>query len=148
MARPINKSNKLNDVLYDIRGPVMAEAERLEHEGHRILKLNIGNPAPFGFEAPEEVLVDMMRTLSTAQGYSDSQGIYSARKAVMQYNQRMGISGVGIDDVYMGNGVSELISMSLSALLNEGDEVLIPARLSTLDRSNASRWRRARALPL
>ena len=127
MARPINKSNKLNDVLYDIRGPVMAEAERLEHEGHRILKLNIGNPAPFGFEAPEEVLVDMMRTLSTAQGYSDSQGIYSARKAVMQYNQRMGISGVGIDDVYMGNGVSELISMSLSALLNEGDEVLIPA---------------------
>ena len=127
MPRPVQKSDKLNDVLYDIRGPVMAEAERLEHEGHRILKLNIGNPAPFGFEAPEEVLVDMMRTLPTAQGYSDSQGIYSARKAVMQYNQRMGISGVEIDDVYMGNGVSELISMSLSALLNEGDEVLIPA---------------------
>lgn len=125
--RPIQKSDKLNDVLYEIRGPVMHEAQRLELEGHRILKLNIGNPAPFGFEAPEEVLVDMMRTLPTAQGYSDSQGIYSARKAVMQYNQKMGIKGVEIDDVYMGNGVSELISMSLSALLNEGDEVLIPA---------------------
>ena len=127
MARPVRKSDKLNDVLYDIRGPVMAEAERLEQEGHRILKMNIGNPAPFGFEAPEEVLVDMLRTLPTAQGYSDSQGIYSARKAVMQYNQRMGISGVEIDDVYMGNGVSELITMSLSALLNAGDEVLVPA---------------------
>ncbi len=127
MANPIRKSEKLNDVLYDIRGPVMAEAVRLEHEGHRIEKLNIGNPAPFGFEAPDEVLVDMVRTLPTAQGYSDSQGLYSARKAVMQYNQRMGIAGVEIDDVYMGNGVSELITMSLSALLNEGDEVLIPA---------------------
>ena len=127
MARPIKKSDKLSDVLYDIRGPVMEEAQRLEHEGHRILKLNIGNPAPFGFEAPEEVLVDMVRNLPTAQGYSDSQGIYTARKAVMQYNQRMGISGVEIDDIYVGNGVSELISMSLSALLNEGDEVLIPA---------------------
>ncbi len=127
MARPIKKSDKLSDVLYDIRGPVMHEAQRLEHEGHRILKLNIGNPAPFGFEAPDEVLIDMVRTLPTAQGYSDSQGIYSARKAVMQYNQRMGIKGVEIDDVYMGNGVSELISMSLGALLNEGDEVLVPA---------------------
>ena len=127
MARPIKKSEKLNDVLYDIRGPVMEEAQRLEHEGHRILKLNIGNPAPFGFEAPDEVLVDMVRNLPTAQGYSDSQGIYTARKAVMQYNQRMGISDVEIDDVYIGNGVSELISMSLSALLNEGDEVLIPS---------------------
>ena len=127
MARPIKKSEKLNDVLYDIRGPVMEEAQRLEHEGHRILKLNIGNPAPFGFEAPDEVLVDMVRNLPTAQGYSDSQGIYTARKAVMQYNQRMGIKNVEIDDIYVGNGVSELISMSLSALLNEGDEVLIPA---------------------
>ncbi len=127
MARPIKKSDKLSDVLYDIRGPVMHEAQRLEHEGHRILKLNIGNPAPFGFEAPEEVLVDMVRTLPTAQGYSDSQGIYSARKAVMQYNQRMGITGVEIDDIFIGNGVSELISLSLSALVNEGDEVLIPA---------------------
>ena len=127
MARPIKKSDKLSDVLYDIRGPVLHEAQRLEQEGHRILKLNIGNPAPFGFEAPEEVLVDMMRNLPTAQGYSDSQGIYSARKAVMQYNQRMGIAGVEIDDVYIGNGVSELISMSLSGLLNNGDEVLIPS---------------------
>ena len=127
MVRPIKKSDKLSDVLYDIRGPVMEEAERLEHEGHRILKLNIGNPAPFGFEAPDEVLVDMVRNLPTAQGYSDSKGIYTARKAVMQYNQRMGIAGVEIDDIYVGNGVSELISMSLGALLNEGDEVLIPA---------------------
>lgn len=127
MAREVRKSEKLNDVLYEVRGPVLDEAQRLEHEGHRILKLNIGNPAPFGFEAPEEVLVDMVRTLPTAQGYSDSKGIYSARKAVMQYNQRMGISDVEIDDVYIGNGVSELISMSLSALLNEGDEVLIPS---------------------
>ena len=127
MARPIKKSDKLSDVLYDIRGPVMHEAQRLEHEGHRILKLNIGNPAPFGFEAPEEVLVDMMRNLTTAQGYSDSLGIYSARKAVMQYNQRMGITGVEIDDIYIGNGASELISMALSALVNEGDEVLVPA---------------------
>ena len=113
MARPIKKSDKLSDVLYDIRGPVMHEAQRLEHEGHRILKLNIGNPAPFGFEAPEEVLVDMMRNLPTAQGYSDSLGIYSARKAVMQYNQRMGITGVEIDDIYIGNGASELISCLL-----------------------------------
>ncbi len=127
MARSIGKSDKLNDVLYDIRGPVMEEAQRLEHEGHRILKLNIGNPAPFGFEAPDEVLVDMVRNLPTAQGYSDSKGIYTARKAVMQYDQAMGISGVEIDDIYVGNGVSELITMSLSALLNVGDQVLIPA---------------------
>ncbi len=127
MARQFHKSDKLNDVLYDIRGPVMHEAERLEHEGYRILKLNIGNPAPFGFEAPEEVLVDMVRNLPTAQGYADSRGLYSARKAVMQYNQRMGIAGVEIDDIYIGNGVSELISMSLSALVNAGDEVLVPA---------------------
>ncbi len=127
MATPVQKSHKLDDVLYDIRGPILDEANRLEHEGHRILKLNIGNPAPFGFEAPEEVLVDMVRNLPTAQGYCDSQGLYSARKAVMQYNQRMGISGVEIDDVYIGNGVSELIGMALGGLLNTGDEVLIPA---------------------
>ncbi len=127
MASPVEKSSKLDHVLYDIRGPVLDEANRLEHEGHRILKLNIGNPAPFGFEAPEEVLVDMVRNLPTAQGYCDSQGLYSARKAVMQYNQRMGISGVEIDDVYIGNGVSELIGMALQGLLNSGDEVLIPS---------------------
>jgi alanine-synthesizing transaminase len=127
MAREIQKSTKLDDVLYDIRGPILAEANRMEHEGHRIVKLNIGNPAPFGFEAPEEVLVDMVRNLPTAQGYCDSQGIYSARKAVMQYNQRMGISGVEIDDVFIGNGVSELIGMALQGLVNNGDEVLIPS---------------------
>ncbi len=127
MASPVEKSHKLDDVLYDIRGPILDEANRLEHEGHRILKLNIGNPAPFGFEAPEEVLVDMVRNLPTAQGYCDSQGLYSARKAVMQYNQRMGVSGVEIDDVYVGNGVSELIGMALQGLLNVGDEVLIPS---------------------
>ena len=127
MVKPVQKSTKLDDVLYDIRGPILDEANRLEQEGHRITKLNIGNPAPFGFEAPEEVLVDMMRNLPTAQGYSDSQGIYSARKAVMQYNQRMGISGVEIDDIYIGNGVSELIGMALQGLLNNGDEVLIPS---------------------
>lgn len=126
MGKEIQKSTKLDDVLYDIRGPILDEANRLEQEGHRIFKLNIGNPAPFGFEAPDEVLVDMMRNLPKAQGYSDSQGIYSARKAVMQYNQRMGIAGVDIDDVFIGNGVSELIVMSLQGLLNNGDEVLIP----------------------
>ncbi len=126
-SRPIEKSNKLDHVLYDIRGPILDEATRLEQEGHRIVKLNIGNPAPFGFEAPDEVLVDMMRNLPTAQGYSDSQGIYSARKAVMQYNQRMGIADVEIDDIYIGNGVSELIGIALQGLLNNGDEVLIPS---------------------
>lgn len=127
MSKPVQKSTKLDDVLYDIRGPILDEANRLEHEGHRITKLNIGNPAPFGFEAPEEVLVDMVRNLPTAQGYSDSQGIYSARKAVMQYNQKMGISGVEIDDIFIGNGVSELISMAIQGLLDVGDEVLIPS---------------------
>ena len=127
MSKSVQKSSKLDDVLYDIRGPILDEANRLEHEGHRITKLNIGNPASFGFEAPEEVLVDMMRNLPTAQGYSDSQGIYSARKAVMQYNQKMGISGVEIDDIFIGNGVSELISMAIQGLLDVGDEVLIPS---------------------
>jgi len=123
----IHKSSKLDNVLYAIRGPIFDEANRLEHEGHRIMKLNIGNPAVFGFDAPDEVLVDMVRNLPTAQGYCDSQGIYSARKAVMQYNQRMGIKGVEIDDVFIGNGVSELIGMVLQGLLDPGDEVLIPS---------------------
>ena len=127
MAESVHKSHKLDDVLYDIRGPVLDAAVKLEHEGHRITKLNIGNPAAFGFEAPDEVLVDMMRNLPTAQGYSDSQGIYTARKAVMQYGQRMGISGVEIDDIFIGNGVSELIGMATQGLLNNGDEVLIPS---------------------
>ena len=127
MAENIHRSDKLDNVLYDIRGPILDEATRLEQEGHRITKLNIGNPAPFGFEAPEEVLVDMIRNLPISQGYCDSQGLYSARKAVMQYGQRKGIAGVEIDDITIGNGVSELIVMSLQGLLNNGDEVLIPA---------------------
>ncbi|WP_424406406.1 pyridoxal phosphate-dependent aminotransferase [Pasteurella sp. PK-2025] len=120
------KSDKLEHVCYDIRGPVHKEALRLEEEGHKILKLNIGNPAPFGFEAPDEVLVDVIRNLSTAQGYCDSKGLYSARKAIVQYYQSKGIHGATVNDVYIGNGVSELITMSLQALLNDGDEVLIP----------------------
>ena len=126
MTSDIDGSSKLNDVLYDIRGPILDEATRLEQEGHRITKLNIGNPAPFGFQAPEEVLVDMIRNLPASQGYCDSQGLYSARKAVMQYSQRRGILGVEIDDITIGNGVSELISMSLTGLLEDGDEVLVP----------------------
>jgi len=127
MTSEIQGSSKLDNVLYDIRGPILDEATRLEHEGHRVTKLNIGNPAPFGFQAPEEVLIDMIRNLPSSQGYCDSQGLYSARKAVMQYSQRRGILGVEIDDITIGNGVSELISMSLNALLEDRDEVLIPA---------------------
>ena len=123
----IKQSDKLNQVCYDIRGPVLEEAKRLEEDGHRILKLNIGNPAAFGFEAPEEIIQDVIRNLSNAQGYSDSKGLFSARKAIMQECQQIGINGVDIDDIYLGNGVSELIVMSMQALLNNGDEVLIPA---------------------
>jgi alanine-synthesizing transaminase len=121
------KSNKLANVFYDIRGPVLAQAKRMEDEGHRILKLNIGNPAPFGLNAPDEILQDVIHQLPNAQGYSDSKGVYSARKAVMQYYQQKNVKGVGIDDIYLGNGASELIVMSLQALLNNGDEVLIPS---------------------
>ncbi len=121
------KSSKLDHVCYDIRGPVHREAIRLEEEGHKILKLNIGNPAPFGFEAPDEVLVDVIRNLPTAQGYCDSKGLYSARKAVVHYYQTKNVMDVGVNDVYNGNGVSELIAMSMQALLNDGDEILIPA---------------------
>ena len=122
-----SKSNKLANVCYDIRGPVLKHAKRLEDEGHRILKLNIGNPAPFGFEAPEEILQDVMRNLPNAQGYSDSKGLFSARKAIMQYYQQKNVEGVGVEDIYLGNGVSELIVMTLQALLNNNDEVLLPA---------------------
>lgn len=120
------KSDKLEHVCYDIRGPVHKEALRLEEEGHKILKLNIGNPAPFGFEAPDEILVDVIRNLPTAQGYGDSKGLYSARKAIVQYYQSKGIQGATVNDVYIGNGASELITMSMQALLNDGDEVLVP----------------------
>ncbi|MBL4833271.1 MAG: pyridoxal phosphate-dependent aminotransferase [Pseudomonas sp.] len=123
----VSKSHKLANVCYDIRGPVLRHAKRLEEEGHRILKLNIGNPAPFGFEAPEEILQDVILNLSTAQGYSDSKGLFSARKAVMHYTQTKNIPNVNIEDIYLGNGVSELIVMAMQALLNNGDEVLIPA---------------------
>lgn len=125
--KKIKQSDKLNQVCYDIRGPILEEAKRLEEDGHRILKLNIGNPAAFGFEAPEEIIQDVIRNLSNAQGYSDSKGLFSARKAIMQECQKIGINGVDIDDIYLGNGVSELIVMAMQALLNNGDEVLIPA---------------------
>ena len=125
--REITQSGKLADVCYDIRGPVLDEAKRLEDEGHRIIKLNIGNPAPFGFEAPDEILVDMIAQLPQAQGYSDSKGIVSARRAVAQYYQLKHVEGVGIEDIYLGNGASELIVMAMQALLDNGDEVLIPA---------------------
>jgi alanine-synthesizing transaminase len=125
--RLIKKSDKLEEVCYDIRGPVLKEAHRLEEEGHQVLKLNIGNPAPWGFEAPEEILRDVIHNIPASQGYSDSKGIYPARKAVMQYAQQIGIKGVDIEDVYIGNGVSELVVMAMQALVNDGDEVLIPA---------------------
>ncbi len=125
--REITQSRKLADVCYDIRGPVLDEAKRLEDEGNRIIKLNIGNPAPFGFEAPDEILVDMIAQLPQAQGYSDSKGIVSARRAVAQYYQLKHVEGVGIEDIYLGNGASELIVMAMQALLDNGDEVLIPA---------------------
>ncbi len=125
--RAIMKSSKLDDVCYDIRGPVMHEAHRLEEEGHKVLKLNIGNPAPWGFEAPDEILRDVIHNIPESQGYCDSKGIYSARKAVMQYTQQIGIPGVDIEDVYIGNGVSEFIVMVMQGLLNDGDEVLVPA---------------------
>jgi alanine-synthesizing transaminase len=121
------QSRKLANVCYDIRGPVLEEAKRLEEEGRRIIKLNIGNPAPFGFEAPDEILVDVIRNLPTAQGYSDSQGLLSARTAIVQHYQEQGIDTLDVDDVWLGNGVSELISISLQALLDDGDEVLVPA---------------------
>ncbi|ABY22886.1 aspartate/alanine aminotransferase [Renibacterium salmoninarum ATCC 33209] len=122
-----SQSAKLSSVRYDVRGPILARAQQLEAEGHRILKLNLGNPAPFGFEAPDAIFVDMIRHLPHAQGYSDSRGIFSARTAVVKYYQTRGIQNIDVDDVYLGNGVSELIAMSLQALLNDGDEILIPA---------------------
>ena len=123
----ISKSDKLQNVCYDIRGPALREATRLEDEGHRILKLNIGNPAAFGMLTPDEILQDVIRNLPDAQGYCDSKGLYSARKAIMQDCQLRGVEGVEVDDIYLGNGVSELIVMVMQALLNDGDEVLIPA---------------------
>ncbi|MDQ1734649.1 MAG: alanine-synthesizing transaminase [Pseudonocardiales bacterium] len=124
----LDQSSKLAGVSYDIRGPVLEEAKRLEEQGHRILKLNIGNPASFGFAAPDEILVDVIRNLPSAEGYSDSQGLMSARTAIVQHYQQHGMPDlVDVDDVWLGNGVSELIMMSLQAMLDNGDEVLVPA---------------------
>lgn len=125
--REFGKSTKLDHVCYDIRGPVLDEANRMEENGETILKLNIGNPAPFGFRAPDEVVKDMMANLPHTQGYSDSRGLFSARKAIMQYCQLKHIPDVGMNDIYLGNGVSEMITMAMNALLDDGDEILVPA---------------------
>ncbi|HPT51278.1 MAG TPA: pyridoxal phosphate-dependent aminotransferase [Accumulibacter sp.] len=125
--KPIYKSRKLDNVCYDIRGAVLQKAKQMEDEGHHIIKLNIGNLAAFGFDSPEEIQLDMIRNLPNAAGYSDSKGIFSARKAVMHYTQQKNIKGVTLENIYIGNGVSELIVLSMNALLNTGDEVLVPA---------------------
>lgn len=125
--REFRKSSKLDHVLYDVRGPVVDEAARMEESGTQILKLNIGNPAPFGFRTPDEVIYDMRQQLTECEGYSSSKGLFSARKAIMQYAQLKRLPNVAIEDIYTGNGVSELINLSMSALLNDGDEILIPS---------------------
>ena len=124
--RELKKSSKLEHVCYDIRGPVMRAANEMEEQGHKIIKLNIGNPAPFGFEAPQEIINDVALNLPNASGYTDSKGIFPARKAICQYYQQKGILDLHVNDVYIGNGVSELIVMSMQGLLNDGDEMLIP----------------------
>ena len=125
--KPITKSAKLANVLYDIRGPIMDAAKQMEDEGQKLIKLNLGNLAVFGFDAPEEVQQDMIRNLPASAGYSDSKGIFAARKAVMHETQKQGIKGVTLDDIYLGNGASELISMATNALLDNGDELLLPS---------------------
>ena len=124
--KTIRKSAKLSNVLYDVRGPIVDAAKQMEDEGQKIIKLNIGNMAPFGFDAPEEIQQDMIRNLPDSADYSDSKGIFAARKAVMHYTQQQGIEGVTLDDIYLGNGASELIVMATNALLDEGDELLVP----------------------
>ncbi|KAF3999404.1 pyridoxal phosphate-dependent aminotransferase [Glaciimonas immobilis] len=125
--RTIKKSKKLDDVCYDIRGPVLEKARQMEEEGQKIIKLNIGNLAVFGFEPPDEIVQDMIRNMGNAAGYTDSKGMFAPRKSVMHYTQQKNIQGVTIDDIYLGNGASELIVMSMNALLNTGDEVLVPS---------------------
>ncbi len=125
--KPVRKSAKLANVCYDIRGPVLQKARQMEEEGHKIIKLNIGNLAAFGFDSPEEIRQDIIRNLPTAAGYTDSKGIFAARKAIMHYCQQKRIKGVTLEDIYVGNGVSELIAMAMNALLNDGEEVLVPA---------------------
>ncbi|MFZ1526097.1 MAG: aminotransferase class I/II-fold pyridoxal phosphate-dependent enzyme, partial [Saprospiraceae bacterium] len=122
-----NKSNRLDQLSYAIRGPIFDKAQQLEATGQKIIQLNIGNPAPFGFDVPDEIVHDMILNLRNAQGYSHHMGIFSARKAVMHYTQQQGIKGVTIDDIYIGNGVSELIIMSMQAVVNDGDEILVPS---------------------
>lgn len=125
--KPIQKSAKLANVLYDVRGPIVEAAKQMEDEGQKIIKLNIGNLAPFGFDAPEEIQQDMIRNLPNSAGYSDSKGIFAARKAVMHYSQQQGVAGVTLEDIYLGNGASELIVMAANALLDNGDELLVPS---------------------
>jgi alanine-synthesizing transaminase len=125
--KPIQKSAKLANVCYDIRGPIMDRARQMEEDGHKIIKLNIGNLAVFGFDAPEEIQQDMIRNLPNSAGYSDSKGIFAARKAVMHETQKQGILGVTLDDIYLGNGASELIVMATNGLLDDGDELLLPS---------------------
>ena len=125
--KPIKKSGKLANVLYDIRGPIMDRAKQMEDEGHKLIKLNIGNLAAFGFDAPEEIQQDMIRNLPNSAGYSDSKGIFAARKAIMHYTQQQGVAGVTLEDIYLGNGASDLIAMATNALLDDGDELLLPA---------------------
>jgi len=125
--KTVHKSAKLANVLYDIRGPIMDAARQMEEEGHKIIKLNIGNLAVFGFDAPEEIQQDMIRNLGNSAGYSDSKGIFAARKAVMHYTQQQGIQGVTLDDIWLGNGASELIAMATNGLLDDGDELLLPS---------------------
>jgi alanine-synthesizing transaminase len=125
--KTVHKSAKLANVLYDIRGPIMDAARQMEEDGHKIIKLNIGNLAAFGFDAPEEIQQDMIRNLPNSAGYTDSKGIFAARKAVMHYTQQQGILGVTLDDIYLGNGASELIAMATNALLDDGDELLLPS---------------------
>lgn len=125
--KPITKSSKLANVCYDIRGPVLAAAKKMEEEGHRVIKLNIGNPLPFGFEAPEEIVVDVIRNMRDASGYTDSLGLFAPRKSIMHYCQEKGIKGVSVEDIFLGNGVSELIVMAMQGLLNNGDQVLVPS---------------------
>jgi alanine-synthesizing transaminase len=126
-VQPIFKSKKLADVCYDIRGPVLEKARQMEEEGNKIIKLNIGNLAAFGFDAPDEIVQDMIRNMSNASGYTDSKGLFAPRKSIMHYTQQKNIQDVTIDDIYLGNGASELIVMSVNALLNQGDEVLVPS---------------------
>ncbi len=125
--RPVQKSNKLNEICYEIRGPVPEKARLMEEEGHKIIKLNIGNMQPFGFDPPDEIVHDMIVNLPNAAGYTDSKGLFAPRKAVMHYTQQKKVANVTMDDIYLGNGASELIVMSMNALLNNGDEVLVPA---------------------